>query len=221
MTDEVCRRDGEERRILAGRPGAALRVGRICGHRASVWWFLDGGAGRRGLPLTYHRPVGGRYENGDGLECCKWTAREGRREANRRLSGAIHDPGHRWVLAHVARRPGEDDFAALDNVEAVRDIGHVVEIGFSDQHGVAELADGGDAGDDCGHHGRGEALCWFVQKQELGVERQRASNRHHLAFATRELLAATFPVALEPREDVVGEGLALGGWPCCRSRPGR
>src|SRR5262249_14720561 len=61
----------------------------------------------------------------------------------------------------------------------------------------------------------------LVQQQQLGIERQGASNRDHLAFATRELLATTLPVALELRKNAVGQRLALGsrvrGHPC----PGR
>src|SRR5215467_4858780 len=121
--------------------------------------------------------VRGRYENGDGLECGKWRSRKNH------LACAIHDPGDRGVLAHVGGRSGENDFAALDDVKAVRKFRHVVEIGFGDQHGVAELADGSNAGDDGGYDSRGEAFGWLVQEQQLGVECQGASNRNHLALA--------------------------------------
>src|SRR5262249_2501293 len=139
---------------------------------------------------------------------------------DKRLSRAIHYPGDCGVLAHVAGRTGEDDLAAFDDVEAVREQGHMVEIGFSDQHGVAELAEGGDAVDDRGHDGRGESFRGLVEQQQLRVECQRASNRYHLALAARELLAAAPPTALEPGEDAVGHRLALGSWARRLPRPG-
>jgi hypothetical protein len=142
-------------------------------------------------------------------------------------------PSPEWLLALTYHRPsavryengagrsGENDFAALDDVKAVCKLRHVVEIGFSDQHSVAELADGSNAGDDGGYDCRGEAFSWLVQEQQLGIERQGASNRNHLALATRELLAAALPIALEAGKDAVGQRLALGGWSRGRPSPGR
>src|SRR4051812_8381069 len=53
----------------------------------------------------------------------------------RRL-GSLDYAGDRWMAQRVGRPALEDNFAALNNIEAVGELRHVVDVGFGDEHGV-------------------------------------------------------------------------------------
>src|SRR5437879_7906331 len=88
---------------------------------------------------------------------------------------------HGAVAPGVVGRAGEDDLAALDDVEPGRVLGNVVDVGLGDQDRVAESGDLGDAVAHGRDDRRGEALEGLVEQQHLRVERQRARDREHLA----------------------------------------
>ena len=49
------------------------------------------------------------------------------------VPAALDHAAHGRILARRVRLAGEDDLAALDDVEPVGEIGHMVEVGFGDQ----------------------------------------------------------------------------------------
>src|SRR5207248_2715178 len=105
----------------------------------------------------------------------------------------------------LVERAGEDDLAALDDVQAVRPGGDVVDVGLRDQQAATEPRDGRQRLADDRHDGRRQALERLVEEEQVGVERQRAGDRQHLALAARELGTAAGCRAAQPREDLPGE----------------
>src|SRR5205814_8363326 len=108
------------------------------------------------------------------------------------------------ILACILRRAGEDDFAALDHVEAIGAFGHVINVRFRNEHRVAESTDTGDAIEDGGHDDGGKSLGRLVEQKQFGTERKRAGNRDHLALAAGKGMAAAPAIALEHGEYPIG-----------------
>src|SRR5262249_41758729 len=96
----------------------------------------------------------------------------------------------------------------------------MMDVGLGDEDRVPERADVGEPLDDRGHDDRREALGRLVQQQQFRAERQRARDRHHLAFAAGERVAAARAVALELGEHAVNPLDPRLGLPRLRMRPG-
>src|SRR5262249_18350533 len=124
---------------------------------------------------------------------------------------ALDHARHGRITARLRRRPGKYDLAALDDIEAIGEVGHVVYVRFRDQHGVPVGADRRDAVDDRRHDGRRQSLGRLVEQQQPRVERKRAGDRHHLALAAGELLAAALAVLLEFWKYLIGDREAFIG----------
>ena len=86
---------------------------------------------------------------------------------------------------------------------------------------MAELRDRRDRRADDGHDGRREPFEGLVEDQHLGIERERARDREHLALAAAHLRALAGAIPVKDREHAVGEVDALGRGPPPGPRPGR
>src|SRR3989475_5028873 len=124
------------------------------------------------------------------------------------------------IAPGVLRGAREHDRAALDDVEAARGLGHVVDVGLGDQDRMAELSDRRDARAHGRDDRRREPLEGLVEQKHLGIERQRPRDREHLPLAAAQLRALARGIPPEHREDAVGERDALRGGAPARARPG-
>src|SRR5436190_15204117 len=111
---------------------------------------------------------------------------------------------HRFGRVGIARLSFVDDLAALEHVDLVGVFGDVVDVGLRHQDRVASAPDGSDAlGNARDDRGR-EPFEGLVEEQELGIERERPRNRHHLALPARELGAAARGVLTQLGKDFIG-----------------
>src|SRR3989475_5653672 len=115
------------------------------------------------------------------------------------------------IAPGVLRGAREHDRAALDDVEAARGLGHVVDVGLGDQDRMAELSDRRDARAHGRDDRRRERLEGLVEQKHLGVGRTRSSVIVYLSLAATQLRALARGIPPEHREDAVGERDALRG----------
>src|SRR5206468_7582024 len=109
-------------------------------------------------------------------------------ERSRRTADHLHDISR---CARVGGLAAENDLAALEHVQRVRVFRNMVNVGLRYQDAVAKSANRGDAFADDRNDRRREAFERLVEQQQLWIERKCASDRYHLAFATRKLVATT------------------------------
>src|ERR1700674_3815051 len=124
---------------------------------------------------------------------------------------AVDHPCHSRILADVCWGAGKNNLAALDDVEAIGEVGNVMQVRLGNEDGATKLANGRNAVDDGGHDRWRKPLRGLVEQEEFGIERQRPGDRDHLALPARELLAPASAIALELWEYAVGQRLALSG----------
>src|SRR6516162_5719353 len=97
----------------------------------------------------------------------------------------------------------------------------MVDVGFGNEDGTAERPDPGDTVEDRGDDNRREPLGRLIEQQQPGTKRKRASDRDHLALATRQRMTAASAIALEHREDPIGLLDARRGAAAVAADPGR
>src|SRR5262249_29465749 len=139
--------------------------------------------------------------------------------------GRLHRPldhsGYSRVPAHLRRLACKDYLTAFNDIQAVGEIRHVVDIRLGDEYRVAEGADIVQPLDDLRHDRWRQPFGRLGERQKFRSKRKRARDRHHLALAAREGLPSAFAVTPEFREQVVGFGNTLLGRPRVGAGPSR
>ena len=109
--------------------------------------------------------------------------------------------------------PDELDAADLEQVGAVDDIEHLLDVLLDDQHGQPFGANAAHELEHLLHHQRREAGRRLVHQQQFRLRHQRAADGAHLLLAAGERAGRLFAAVLQPREQAVDPVELLGKMP--------
>jgi hypothetical protein len=109
------------------------------------------------------------------------------------------------------------DRAGLEQMGAVDDPQHLVDVLLDDQHRQPAGADAFEEGEDLLHDNRRETRRGFVEQQEPRLRHQRATDRAHLLLAAGQRSGELPAPLFEAREELVDKGEAVAEF---RASPG-
>src|SRR5215467_15421596 len=87
--------------------------------------------------------------------------------ACRCLRRALDYPSDVQVPPRLRWRPGKNNLTAFNHIESIREVRHVVDVGFGNEHGTTKRANIGETFDNRGNNNRGEPFCWLIKQQQL------------------------------------------------------
>src|SRR5262249_53551974 len=107
------------------------------------------------------------------------------------------------VALELASIAGEDTASGIEDDRFISDVERELEILFDQKSGLLLLLQALNGTADFGHNQRREALRRFVEQEYARISHQRASDREHLLFATRQCSCKLAVAVPQPRKQIV------------------